>query len=816
MAKKRMTLVLSLCALLAATTAAYAQNFVFNPGFEEGLVGWTPYSYSESPYESPAEPIVGCVGMSPCVFDVIPPAFAPEGSNVCGSQASGCTKNGGVYQVINWVGGAGTIFVTARAYSEKYPIDGGEAWDAGCRVRIGLVEGASTDRADVTDWVTFPWGDAWSTRSLSITNDGVYTLFIESVQPSATAVLSTLWDDVVCTHQPTVQLIGEPTAVKPGNPAQPESTVKIEWTTDVPSTSQVIYGLTTSYGQSISDSTMVAQHSVLLTGLQNASKYHYKVVSSAAGHATNTSDDFTFTTPIQVYDISATPGAVGTSVVIRWKTDVQATSRVFYGLTTFYGQSTTENPTLTTSHEVTLTGLTEDRTYHFKIYGRNPPLYSWAPSADHTFFTLPPPSAALVNGDFEASHGSQQHGLYPWVLYTTGNESIGYKPIDGLVGPYPKAGGTSWYQGFQAYDGSYFLGAAANSDYKNGGVFQRVYYPAGASCTLTARYATLSDGGDISDTRVRLGIDPDGGVDPASANVKWWSLYSVSNDKQWNIGSVTTTSGASGLVTVFLDIRQLWAIPWHVAAVDHVHLGPPVAMTIGALKQSAGDSSAILTDKVVTYVDPNAVEYIGKYYTKAYLEEDDRAAGMAAFFDVEKPDPPAVGNKITLTGSAVLYGMEAVAIADSWTNDGQTHELPKPVLVRQSAIGGSTPIQPALYASPGLCNVGLRMRVCGRVTAVDYTLPFLDSTAYIDDGSGVLDQLPLPSPPSSLPKGIRVKLIANGVYAANIGDYVTATGVLSIEFVDPVWPPNSGDEYYTYTVLTSTYDDWSATTPAAP
>ena len=119
-------------------------------------------------------------------------------------QTSGGTKNGGVYQTFNWVGGPATLSLTARAYSEKFPTDGGGAWDTGCRVRMGLVAGQSQSRDDVTNWVTFPWGDAWSTRSISVPADGLYTLFIESLQPSPTAVMSTLWDNVTWTQLPPI------------------------------------------------------------------------------------------------------------------------------------------------------------------------------------------------------------------------------------------------------------------------------------------------------------------------------------------------------------------------------------------------------------------------------------------------------------------------------------------------------------------------------------------------------------------------------------------------------------------------------------
>lgn len=65
-----------------------------------------------------------------------------------------------------------------------------------------------------------------------------------------------------------------------------------------------------------------------------------------------------------ITSIVATPG--NTSVVITWTTDVASDSIVQYGLTSSYG-STATNATLTTSHSVTISGLTAATGYHFLV-----------------------------------------------------------------------------------------------------------------------------------------------------------------------------------------------------------------------------------------------------------------------------------------------------------------------------------------------------------------------------------------------------------------------------------------------------------------
>ncbi|MBS4029759.1 MAG: fibronectin type III domain-containing protein [Ignavibacteriales bacterium] len=70
----------------------------------------------------------------------------------------------------------------------------------------------------------------------------------------------------------------------------------ITWTTDESSNSVVEYGLTTSYGSSTTNASMVTSHSVALSGLTASTLYHYRVKSTDASNNTATSGDFTFTT----------------------------------------------------------------------------------------------------------------------------------------------------------------------------------------------------------------------------------------------------------------------------------------------------------------------------------------------------------------------------------------------------------------------------------------------------------------------------------------------------------------------------------------
>lgn len=793
-------LLLGLCALIMVAAQGAVAQGVFNPSFEAGLDGWFTYTYFPSASGHPGNPDAGCIG-SNCKFDVLYPQSVPHGANVCGMQAWGDTINGGVRQDFTWDGGPATLSVKARAYSVKFDFT---EYDNGCRVRMGLFNGVIEDRELVTNWITFPWGDAWYERKFSIPGPGLYTLFIESYQPNSDAIMSTLWDNIVITPLPPVLLTSGPT-VSVGDPQNPDTTIRISWTTNVPSTSRVEYGLTQSLGQSTEDTELVTQHSVLLTGLQHSSTYYFRIVSDAPDYASWISDVDTFSTPIQFSDVvtSLTPDGVGTK--ISWKTDVPTTTQVEYGPSTDYGNLTEEDLTLKTDHEVVLTDLPEDTVIHFRLHARNQPLYNDAVSADCTFLTLPVVSDQIRNAGFEDMQlGS--HSLYPWVQYVSMVQSSGYHPIDGLIGPFAAGGSQYWFNGIQAYDGSYFLGAAANSDYKNGGVFQRVRFTPGELCTLTAHFATYRAGGADGYTRVRLGIDPNGGVNPEGPGIKWWSGFSSTNDNQWHAAAVTATAGPGGVVTLFLDIQQSYPLLWHICAIDGVTFGPPTQMSIGQLKDADDSLSAILSNKIVTHVARGQISYQGVSYRKVYIQEDDRSAGIAVLLDQSKGAIPEVGNRLTVVGSLSIRDNEAMLTAESWSVDSTQYALPEPVAVVQRSIGGSTRNQPALNSSVGLCNVGLRVKTFGRVTWADPEgYPGYEVEAYIDDGSQYID--------ASEFGGLKVWLEPNFDAEVYIGDYLSVTGVLTVQYYDPDGWPN-GNEYHTYRVVTNSGDDWSVL-PAA-
>ena len=75
------------------------------------------------------------------------------------------------------------------------------------------------------------------------------------------------------------------------------SSARVTWTTDVPATTQVQYGPTSSYGWSTPlVPTLTTAHSAPISGLDPETTYHYRVVSTDGAGVTTRSPDFVFTT----------------------------------------------------------------------------------------------------------------------------------------------------------------------------------------------------------------------------------------------------------------------------------------------------------------------------------------------------------------------------------------------------------------------------------------------------------------------------------------------------------------------------------------
>jgi hypothetical protein len=168
------------------------------------------------------------------------------------------------------------------------------------------------------------------------------------------------------------------------------SGITIAWSTNVPATTAVGYGVTTSLGQiSSGQMSLAVSHGVTLTGLNSGTTYYFVAQSTDANGNTGYSSVYSFTTLGASSAVANTSallvtssgsastgpgpqisyvqywGITGSGITISWSTNEPATTAVGYGPPGALSQITPVQTSLTNSHGVTLTGLAAGTTYSF-------------------------------------------------------------------------------------------------------------------------------------------------------------------------------------------------------------------------------------------------------------------------------------------------------------------------------------------------------------------------------------------------------------------------------------------------------------------
>jgi phosphodiesterase/alkaline phosphatase D-like protein len=319
-----------------------------------------------------------------------------------------------------------------------------------------------------------------------------------------------------------------------------QSSVVIIWNTDIISTTQVEYGITTSYGSSTNlNSNNVTSHSSTISNLNSGTTYHYRVKSSNAT-GTKVSSDKTFTTlagTALVISNVASSNVTTSGAVITWSTNDISNSQVEYGTTTSYGSTTTLDPTLTMSHSVTLSGLNSNTAYHYRVKSGS------VVSPDNTFTTG---STVITLGNFLIQQGAHYFSGNPAIASTYSDIKMVFNFRFNASSNYvlqtstdqgdinKLAGGTDcgnqWYQqpdysarfGWRCFDGAHCTGT-------NNGIqiFGYVHYKAAGSSSFDIYSKYIGDPGTSNGSKISvpIGAVATGQITtvaniPASENVK--------------------------------------------------------------------------------------------------------------------------------------------------------------------------------------------------------------------------------------------------------------------------------------------------------
>ncbi|HEY7072486.1 MAG TPA: LamG-like jellyroll fold domain-containing protein [Acidimicrobiales bacterium] len=237
--------------------------------------------------------------------------------------------------VVAFTGAAGIGATAAKSATTGAPsvsltttVDGswvhgaGNDWD-------GAVARAPAAGQDLLhQFVDSPVGDTfWAQRTTSVTR--------------GTGVAVALADTAPTNHRWNLAAV----EITPATPPAPgprisdvvvldrtSSSARVTWTTDVPATTQVQYGPTSSYGFTTPlVSTPTTTHSAPISGLAPETTYHYRVVSSDGAGVTTRSPDFVFTTAgVSTISCHMTAPAAGSTVsgTITVSADAASTASV--------------------------------------------------------------------------------------------------------------------------------------------------------------------------------------------------------------------------------------------------------------------------------------------------------------------------------------------------------------------------------------------------------------------------------------------------------------------------------------------------------
>jgi hypothetical protein len=158
---------------------------------------------------------------------------------------------------------------------------------------------ASTDNVGVTGYDILRNGKQIATsptnsyKDLSVSPSSPYTYTVEAYDAagntSAASSQANVTTPAPSNNPPVISNVTSTNVTS--------SSATITWTTDIPSSSQVLYGTNSSYTQTATlDTTQVTSHSQTITGLSASTTYHFAVQSTGSASNTATSPDNQFTT----------------------------------------------------------------------------------------------------------------------------------------------------------------------------------------------------------------------------------------------------------------------------------------------------------------------------------------------------------------------------------------------------------------------------------------------------------------------------------------------------------------------------------------
>lgn len=529
-----------------------------------------------------------------------------------------------------------------------------------------------------------------------------------------------------------------------------------------------------------------------------------KSVSVTAGHIANGDIALVGTdpTPPVITNVRVASITDGTAVV-SWTTDDPATSQVEYDFVPYYGQSTAQDSAKLTAHSVTLQGLTPSTVYHFRARSINAAGLA-AYSSDLQFSTLPLSGTIIVDE------------LDPYCAYSgwiTSSSSAGwnssYKYKSGVTGA---AGSTAtWAPPFPRsgpYDVSLYYASGSNRttdaqfriNYSTGSnlvnVNQQTHgstwfligsglqFNAGSSGNVTVTNHSSTTGnvildavkfeykGDTTPPTMSSATDDRYTTSTTTLQASWSgsdaqsgiTLYryavgtqpGLADVKAWTDAGTATSASISGLSlaqgsTYYISARAVNGAG--LASAPVTSSGVTVARNVASVVEAKG----LANGQVICFASSSVT---AKFATKFYIEDSSRTSGIR----VEAAATLSPNQKAQVFGALGLADGCERALTNCKVVPGSAGSEVKPLEILARTAGGSAKgSTPGVSGGVGLNNVGLLVRIAGKVKSV------VSDGFYLDDGSNVKDETGT----------VGIKVWTGIANSTSVGARLGVTGVVS-------------------------------------
>ena len=153
------------------------------------------------------------------------------------------------------------------------------------------------------------------------------------------------------------------------------SAARIAWQTNLPAISTIEFGPDSTLGNRAADSSFALDHVLWLQGLQDSSRYFFRILANQAGDSLITAFDSTFTTlaernPPEISEVTLASVATD-SAVLSWTTSEPTQGWVEFGPDSTFGQTTPVDSVYRSTHRQTLAPLTANTRYFARILARD-------------------------------------------------------------------------------------------------------------------------------------------------------------------------------------------------------------------------------------------------------------------------------------------------------------------------------------------------------------------------------------------------------------------------------------------------------------